>query len=369
MPLPILATVSAQAARLALSAMVPCMLLFASASPAVAATPDSSAREMPKGDGPGIRKQQAEPPGAGLDAERLYDALVRVEAVAVPNARSNATLGREREGTGTVITSDGVILTIGYLIVEADEIKVTDNRGRSYPAKVLGYDHATGLGLLKTQVPLKVTPVPFGNSARLADREPVLIAGWGGIPDTAMAYVVSRRPFSASWEYMLDEAIFTSPPTTGWSGAALVDRKGTIVGVGSLVVRDATVGEPKLPGNMFVPIDALKPILADMMKNGRRTGAPRPWLGVAADEVSGRLIVSRVSPDGPADKAGMQAGDIILGIAGEAVKSQSDFYTKLWAKRAAGDEVSLRVLQGMDVREIKLRSIDRVEYFKPVTTY
>ena len=114
--------------------------------------------------------------------------------------------------------------------------------------------------IIKTQVPLKVTPVPFGNSSKLAHREPVLIAGWGGVPDTALAYVVSRRPFSASWEYMLDEAIFTSPPTTGWSGAALVDRKGTIVGVGSLVVRDATVDEPKLPGNMFVPIDALKPI-------------------------------------------------------------------------------------------------------------
>lgn len=337
--------------------------------PAFAATPDSSVtREVPKEDRPALKKQ-ADPAEAGLDAERLYAALVRVEAIAVPAARSNSTLGREREGTGTVITSDGVILTIGYLIVEADEIKVTDNRGRSYPAKVLAYDHATGLGLIKTQVPLKVTPVPFGTSARLADREPVLIAGWGGIPDTAMAYVVSRRPFSASWEYMLDEAIFTSPPTTGWSGAALVDRKGTIVGVGSLVVRDATVGEPKLPGNMFVPIDALKPILEDMMKTGRRKGAARPWLGVAAEEVSGRLIVSRISPEGPADKAGMQAGDIILGVGGEPVKSQSDFYTKVWTKRAAGDEVPLRVLQGMEVRDIRLRSIDRVEYFKPVTTY
>jgi S1-C subfamily serine protease len=178
-----------------------------------------------------------------------------VQTVAVPNARSNGTLGREREGTGTVISKEGLILTIGYLLVEADEVKVTDARGRTHGARVLAYDHATGLGLVKTTVPMNIAPVPLGNSSKLADREPVLIAGWGGIPDTALAYVVSRRPFSANWEYMLEEAIFTSPPTTGWSGAALVDRKGTIVGVGSLVVREATAEDPKLPGNMFVPID------------------------------------------------------------------------------------------------------------------
>ena len=304
-----------------------------------------------------------------IDADRLYAALVRVQTVAVPNARSNGTLGREREGTGTVISKEGLILTIGYLLVEADEVKVTDARGRTHGARVLAYDHATGLGLVKTTVPMNIAPVPLGNSSKLADREPVLIAGWGGIPDTALAYVVSRRPFSANWEYMLEEAIFTSPPTTGWSGAALVDRKGTIVGVGSLVVREATAEDPKLPGNMFVPIDALKPILDDMVKTGRRKGAPRPWLGLAADEVSGRLIVSRVSPDGPADSAGVRNGDIILGVGSETVKSQVDFYQKLWNRSSAGDVIKLKLLQGADIRDIAVKSIDRVDYFRPVTTY
>jgi len=331
---------------------------IAQAAPHAAAASDAPAK-----------KQAEEAPETSIDAERLYGALVRVQTVAIPNARSNATLGREREGTGTVIGKDGLILTIGYLIVEADAIKVTDARGRSHPARVLAYDHATGLGLLKTTIPLNIAPVPLGNSAKLADREPVLIAGWGGIPDTALAYVVSRRPFSASWEYMLDEAIFTSPPTTGWSGAALVDRKGTIVGVGSLVVREATSDDPKLPGNMFVPIDALKPILEDMVKTGRRKGSPRPWLGLSADEVSGRLIVSRVSPEGPADSAGVRNGDIILGVGNDSVKSQSDFYRKLWNRTSAGDAIKLKVLQGADIRDITVKSIARDEYFRPVTTY
>jgi S1-C subfamily serine protease len=305
----------------------------------------------------------------GLDAERLYAALVHVEATAVPNARSNATLGREREGTGTVISKDGMILTIGYLLVEADQIKVTDNRGRSYSARMVAYDHPTGLALLKTTTPINVTPVPFGNSGKLADREPVLIAGWGGIPDTALAYVVSRRMFTGSWEYMLDEAIFTSPPTTGWSGAALVDRRGTIVGVGSLVVRDATEGEPKLPGNMFVPIDALKPILDDMMKTGRRKEPPRPWLGVSADEISGRLIVTRVSPDSPASRAGLQPGDVVLGVGGQTVSGLSDFYRKMWARGPAGTAIPLDVLQVSQPREITVKSTDRASHLKLKRTF
>lgn len=347
------------------SALLVAVLLFS--TPILAAVPDTAAapQEAPANLDLNAPKAEEE----GIDAERLYAALVRIQTTAVPDARSAATLGREREGTGTVIAKGGVVLTIGYLLIEADEVKVTDNRGRSYPARVLAYDHPTGLGLLKITVPFNVEPVKMGRSSGLADKEPVLIAGWGGIPDTALAYVVSRRPFSASWEYLLDEAIFTSPPTTGWSGAALVDRKGTIVGVGSLVVNDATTEHPKLPGNMFVPIDALKPILDDMIRTGRRNEAPRPWLGLAAEEVHGRLIVSRVSPEGPADAAGIHVGDIILGVGGDVVRTQAEFYRKVWARGKAGAEIPLRVLQDVDIRELTVRSIDRVDYFRPVTTY
>jgi S1-C subfamily serine protease len=354
------------ALKLAACALFAALALMATTS-ARAAAPESTERapEVPRKAGIDAPKADDE----GIDPDKLYSALVRVQTTAVPNARSNATLGREREGTGTVIAKGGVVLTIGYLVVEADDVKITDNRGRSYPARVLAYDHPTGLGLLKVTVPFNVEPVKMGSSAKLADKEPVLIAGWGGIPDTALAYVVSKRPFAASWEYLLDEAIFTSPPTTGWSGAALVDRKGTIVGVGSLVVRDATIEDPKVPGNMFVPIDALKPILDDMIRTGRRKDAPRPWLGLAAEEMQGRLIVARVSPDGPADLAGIRTGDIILGVGNEAVRTQTEFYRKVWAKGKAGAEVPLRVLQGIDIKDVRVRSIDRVEYFRPATMH
>ncbi len=303
-----------------------------------------------------------------VDPEKLFAAIVKVNVRATPDARSSATLGAEREGTGIVVGEKGLILTIGYLIVEAENVTVIDSKGRTLAAQVVGYDHATGFGLLRTLAPLDVKPVVFGDSTRVSERDPVMIATTGD-DSINFAFVVSKRPFSGSWEYALDQAIFTSPPTANWSGAALFDRDGKLLGVGSLIVRDATLEEPKVPGNMFVPIDLLKPILADLVKGGRRAGPARPWLGVSTDEIQGRLVVSRVSPDGPADQAGVKVGDIILGVGGEGVRSQPEFYRKVWSRGGAGAAIPLKLLQGLDVKEVPVVSIDRVDYFKPRTTY
>jgi S1-C subfamily serine protease len=180
---------------------------------------------------------------------------------------------------------------------------------------------------------------------------------------------VSRRPFTGNWEYLLEKAIFTSPPALNWSGAALIGKDGAVLGVGSLILRDATEADPHLPGNMFVPVDLLKPIMSDMIRLGHRAGPARPWLGVSADEVQGRLLVTRVSPDGPADRAGVRTGDIILAVGAEAVHSQAEFYRSLWSRGEAGSEIPLRILQGSDVREVTVRSMDRIDYFRPKPTY
>jgi len=304
----------------------------------------------------------------GADPEKVFSAIVKVSVQAVPDARSAATLGSEREGSGVVIGERGLILTIGYLIIEADDVSVTDSHGRTFAARVIAYDHVTGLGLVRTIAPMNVKPVPFGDSGKLANRDPVLIAG-AGDDGVAFAYVVSKRAFSGSWEYALDQAIYTSPPTLNWSGAALFDKEGRLLGVGSLIVRDANDDEPRIPGNMFVPIDLLKPILEDLLKTGHRAGPARPWMGVSTDDVRGRLVVSRVSPEGPADRAGLAVGDIILAVGDEGVRTQADFYMKVWSRGGAGTEIPLKLLQGVDVREVRIKSMDRVEYFRPRTTY
>ena len=306
-------------------------------------------------------------PMVGADA--FFAAIVKIEARALPDARSAATLGDEREGTGVVIANDGLILTIGYLLVEADDVKIVDGRGRTLPARVVAYDHASGLGLVRAITPIDTAPLKLGNSSRLAEADPVLIVNSGGRSEATRAIVVSRRPFSGSWEYLLESAIFTSPPTLNWSGAVLVGTDGAVLGIGSLILRDATEADPHVPGNMFVPIDTLKPILADLIKSGKRSGPARPWLGVATDEAQGRLVVVRVSPEGPADIAGVQQGDIILAVGGQGVRSQADFYRKLWARGAAGSEIPLRLLQGIDIHDVKVRSMDRGDYFRQKPTY
>jgi len=307
-------------------------------------------------DAPGV----AAAPTADPDA--FFAAIVRIEARSLPDARSNATLGAEREGSGIVIGKDGLVLTIGYLLIEADEVRIIDGRDRALPARVVAYDHVTGLGLVRAITPLDAAPLRLGDSSKLAAADPVLVVSAGGSGERAS--VVSRRLFSGNWEYMLDSAIFTSPPTLNWSGAALIGPDGALLGVGSLILRDATEADPHLPGNMFVPIEALKPILADLIRTGRRAGPARPWLGVAADEVQGRLVVVRVAPEGPAERAGVRTGDIILAVGGDGVRSQPDFYRKVWSRGAAGSEIPLRVLQGIDVHDLKVQSIDRVDYFR-----
>jgi S1-C subfamily serine protease len=307
---------------------------------------------------------------SSFDPERFFQAIVKVQTRAVPDARSSASLGAEREGTGIVIGDDGLVLTIGYLIIEADQVSLVDQQGRTLPARLVGYDHVTGLGLVRAVVPLNVAPLALGESSSLTERDPVMIINHAGASDVTLAWVVSKRAFTGNWEYLLETAIFTSPPALNWSGAALINKDMKLVGVGSLIVREAsTVGETVVPGNMFVPIDALKPILADLVKNGRPAGAARPWLGVAADEVQGRLVVSRVSPEGPGDLAGIKVGDIILGVGGDGVHTQAEFYRKVWSRGPAGADIPLRILQGVDVKELAVHSIDRIEYFRPKTTY
>jgi serine protease Do len=302
------------------------------------------------------------------DAEDVLAAVVRIKMTAIANARSNATLGASREGTGVVIDDRGHIVTIGYIVIEADSIEITTQDDRTVPAMLVGYDHASGLGLLRPSKPLGVKPMPMGQAADVAQREPVMVLPAGGRDAASLAYVVAKRKFAASWEYLLDTAIFTSPPTMQWAGAALVSREGKLVGIGSLFVRE-TLDGAQAPGNMFVPIDLLKPILADLIEKGRRSGPARPWLGLATEELHGHLLVTRVSPEGPADKAGIRNGDIVVGVGADPVKSHEDLYRKIWGLGAAGVEVPLKILQGVDMRELKLRSIDRFQYFKEKPVY
>lgn len=315
----------------------------------------------------GAVAQTAAPEKASLDD--LLSAVVRVKTYINPDGRTVDNLGRQREGSGIIIDESGLVLTIGYLMVEAHAAEVSLASGRTVPAVVVGYDHESGFGLLRTLEPVKVKPMPFGKSAGVKERDPVLVASFGGRGMVAPVRVVSKREFAGSWEYLLDEAIFTSPPHPEWSGAALINREGQLVGVGSLILRDVAAGKDAVPGNMFVPIDRLPPILADLLAEGRPSTPPRPWLGMSTEVVSGRLLVSQVTAGGPAEKAGLQRGDIVVGVNGAAAKTLPELYRQIWARGAAGVVVPLDVMQDDKVRRLDITSMNRLDHLKLKSTF
>ena len=291
------------------------------------------------------------------------EGVVKLSIKAVPDARTAENLGAEREGTGVVFGEKGLILTIGYLILEAGSILVVAGDGRVFPASVIGYDHATGFGVLRAAIDCR--PLEVGSSADVRELATVLVAAHGAAGGASRACVVARRRFTGWWEYMIDGGIFTAPPRFEHSGAALLDADGKLVAVGSLWVSDALEIGAAFPGNMFVPIDLLKPLLDDLLATGRRREAPRPWLGVYSEEIQGHVVVTRVLPQSPAEQAGLARGDVILGVGGQAVGRQSEFYQRLWASGDAGASVVLHVLHKKSVRQLTVRSMDRMAFLRP----
>jgi S1-C subfamily serine protease len=291
-----------------------------------------------------------------------------VKARFLPDARTLLSLGGRRDGPGVVVRV-GSVNTIGYLVLAAVANDVPAGEGKWARATLAAYDHATGFGLLKLVAPLSGKPLPLGDSTALAERDAAMVVGYGGREALNLVTVVSRRPFSGSWEYLLDAAIFTYPPVNNWSGAALISARGELLGVGSLIVPDAGGAGTASPGNMFVPVELVKPILDEMIEHGRAPGPPRPWLGLYAEELRGRLFVARVARDGPAERAGLERGDLLIGVGDEEVASLGDFYRKVWARGAAGVDVPLRVVQGLQVKALSVRSIDRLEYFRRKPSY
>jgi serine protease Do len=299
------------------------------------------------------------------EVEATLSAVVRVQSRVLPDARTAATLGLRREGSG-VLVREGYVLTIGYLVIEAESIRVTGSDGKSAPATLAAYDHQTGVGLVKLVSPVAGRPMPLGDSRLLAEQDAAMVVGYGGAEALHLVRVASRRAFAGNWEYLLEAPIVTYPPVPNWSGAALLSAKGELLGIGSLIVPDTGT---TVPGNLFVPIEVVAPILPDLIARGRAARPARPWLGLNAQALHGRLFIARVAPGGPAERAGLRPGDLLVAVDGEAVGSLAEFYRKVWARGAAGAEVNLRVLQGQEMKQVIVRSMDRLEHLRRAPTY
>jgi S1-C subfamily serine protease len=300
--------------------------------------------------------------------DELLSGVVRIKTYINPEGRTVSNLGSTRTGSGVVIDDSGLVVTIGYLMVEAHSAELITQDGRTVRAEVLGYDNETGFGLLKATTPLKVRHFALGKSGDIKEKEPVLAASWGGINGVAPALVGARREFAGNWEYLIDGAIFTTPPHNDWSGAALIDKNGKLIGVGSLIVSDITGKGSTAPGNMYVPIDLLTPILADLISGSNAQSSSRPWIGLTTEEVRGKLFVARTTAGSPAEKAGLKKGDMVVGVNGEPATGLADLYRKIWKLGAAGVSVPLDVVGEGGVKRIDIPSMNRNDHLRLKTT-
>ncbi|TCR60963.1 S1C family serine protease [Bosea sp. BK604] len=287
--------------------------------------------------------------------------IVGVRSSIPDDAFTAGTLGTRREGSGVVIRDNGLVLTIGYLITEAEEVWLAPQDGRVVPAHALAYDQETGFGLVQALDRLDLPAVPFGDAAGARIGDPVVIAD--GIGQTVRANIVAKQEFAGYWEYLLEEAIFTAPAHPSWGGAALIGSDGRLLGIGSLHLQMGR-GEEVADINMIVPIDLLPPILNDLLARGRVDKPPRPWLGAFSAENNGKVVVMSVAEGGPAAQAGLRPGDIIRDVQDSEVEGLADFYRKLWATGPAGAEVPIRVVRDGREAWLRVRSADRGSFLR-----
>jgi S1-C subfamily serine protease len=300
---------------------------------------------------------------ARFDLEGVLDSLVLLRAEAPEDAFTAGILGTERIGNGVVIRDDGLVLTIGYLITEATTIWLNTNAGAAVPAHPLAYDQPTGFGLVQPLGRLGLKALPRGTAASCSVGDEVVVAGHGGRSHALKAKLVAKREFAGYWEYVLDEALFTAPAHPHWSGAALIGAEGRLLGIGSLMVQEE-IGGRSVQGNMMVPIDLLEPILEDMLKFGSAKRAARPWLGLYATEVKGHVVVSGLAGGGPAERAGVQVGDLVIEVGGGRVGGLADLFRKIWSLGTAGVEVPMTLVREGSVSRVRVASTDRQALLK-----
>jgi S1-C subfamily serine protease len=306
---------------------------------------------------------QPKPADYSYDLNAALASVVGVRASIPADAFTAEVLGTERAGNGVLI-GNGVVVTIGYLITEAQEIWLSFIDGRVVPGHVLGYDQQTGFGLIQPLARVDLPTLAIGDSADAQLGERVVVAGAGGAEHSVAARIVAKQEFAGYWEYVLDEAIFTAPAHPHWGGTGVIGPSGELIGIGSLQLQQAAERGPGPYLNMVVPIDLLKPIFDDLVRLGRPNTPPRPWLGIYATEVSGRIVIVGMASRGPAAAAELQTGDIVLAVAGRPVADLAGFFRRIWSLGPAGVEVPLTIYRDGATFDVRVRSGDRNRFLK-----
>jgi len=309
---------------------------------------------------PALQPTQSE---VAFDLKSTFDGIVALRAEIPDDAFTASILGTDRTGNGVVIREDGLVLTIGYLITEAATVWLTRHDGSVVEGHPLAYDFATGFGLVLPLGQLDLPVVERGSAASVAEDDNVYVIGHGGRAHALKATLFAKREFAGFWEYLLETALFTTPPHPEWSGAALLDDEGKLIGIGSLLLQEK-VGDDVVDGNMFVPVDLVEPMLDDLVRTGRSAEPPRPWLGMYTADRDERLVVNGLASGGPAERAGVHAGDLVVAVGAKRVASLAELFREIWRQGPAGTEIALTLARGGAPVYVRVVSGDRNDYLR-----
>ena len=291
--------------------------------------------------------------------------MVKVTASVREGARTESTFGKERSGSGVVIDSAGLIATAGYIVAEAETVTVTFANGVTDEAEIVAYDDSIGVGIVRTKNFRSTQALRMGNSAEIEKDQKALILSASGEEGAKSVTIGEVKPFTGGWEYMLDDAIHTYPPSTEFSGAALLSDKAELLGIGSLVSIDIDI-DPKIriPGNIFIPIDALKNIMGELLTVGRSQSSVKPWLGVESKDTNSGIKVGAVYEGGPAAESGIKAGDRIVAVNQKQVSNLSELYSRIWKEHKPGDKIHLLLLRDDQFANVPVDTVDRHQWLK-----
>jgi S1-C subfamily serine protease len=306
---------------------------------------------------------QPKPEEVAFDLDRALDAVLTLRAEVPDDAFTAPILGTERGGNAVLIGEHGLVLTIGYLVTEAERIWLSTGR-TAVPGSVVGIDFTTGLALVQALGRLGVPPLPLGSAADLDVGDPLIVAAGSGRAGALSAGLAAKREFAGYWEYLLDEALFTMPAHPHWGGAALIDRAGRLVGLGSLLIQEAGAASQGAVSNMAVPIDLLVPVMPELEAYGRPMRPPRPWLGAYLADTPAGVAVAGLAPRGPAERAGIRVEDVVVELAGAQVDDLAELYRRLWAQGPAGIAVDLGILRDGRSATLTVRTVDRDSMLK-----
>jgi S1-C subfamily serine protease len=298
----------------------------------------------------------------GYDLERALSAVVGLHALIPTDAFTAETLGTERAGNGVLI-DDGLVLTIGYLITEAETVWLHLGDGRAVEGHALGFDGETGFGLVQALGKIDLPPLTIGSSKEAQAGERVVVGGAGGRTRSVAAHIAARQEFAGYWEYLIDDAIFTFPAHPNWGGTGLLSAKGELIGIGSLQLERERDGRNEHL-NMIVPIDLLQPVLKDLRRFGRVDKPVRPWLGVYSTEIEDKVVIVGIAPKGPASRAELKTGDVILAVDGVNVSTLAELYRKVWSLGSAGVEVPMTLYREGLTFDVRVNSSDRAKFLR-----